>query len=472
MLNHRDYSEYNNIIVKERQVLYCFTQLHSVYTMFSDPRYCSLNLKLIASSATHQVYTRVHISNHMHSDQTAIIIGGSHAASQLVASLRLEGWEGRIIVISDDSCLPYHRPPLSKTYLSGEKDAQSLLIRASVFYDKNNIKFMLGTTVDKIDRGAQTVALSNGEKLAYDKLAICTGARVRKLPIPGTGFSGVHYLRNIADAETIKADIKAGGSAAIIGGGYIGLETAALLCRIGMRVTILETMERVLERVTAPEVGAFYTRVHQEEGVEIKTGVIASEIIGSNQVEAVVCNTGERMEADLVIIGIGVVPNTELAMDAGLTVDNGILVDEYAQTSDPNIVAAGDCTNHPNPLIGRNIRLESVPNATDQAKSAAASMCGVEKPYSALPWFWSDQYDLKLQIAGLNHGFDQVIIRGDIEKSRSFVAWYLKNGQLIAADCVNRVKEFMVAKQALAGAKSIDLSKLADDTIDPKALLI
>ena len=437
---------------------------------------CPFNLKLVACSPLNASSAKFYSINHMPSDHIAIIIGGSHAASQLAASLRQEGWEGRVIVISDDTCLPYHRPPLSKTYLSGEKNAESLLIRASAFYEKNNIEFMLETTVDKIDRVAQTVSLSTGEELAYDKLAICTGSRVRKLLIKGAELSGVHYLRNIADAEMIKADISVGGSAVIIGGGYIGLETAALLCRIGMRVTVLETMDRVLERVTAPELGAFYTRVHQEEGVEIKTGVMASEIISlkiaSEQAEAVVCDTGESIKADLVIIGIGVVPNTELAMHAGLTVDNGILVDEYAQTSDPNIVAAGDCTNHPNPLLGRNIRLESVPNATEQAKTAAASMCGVEKPYSALPWFWSDQFDLKLQIAGLNHGFDQVIIRGDIEKSRSFVAWYLKNDQLIAADCVNRPKEFIIAKQALAGAKSIDLSKLADDTINPKELLI
>lgn len=407
----------------------------------------------------------------MDSNSIAIIVGGSHAAAQLAPSLRHEGWQGRILIISDESFLPYHRPPLSKAYLSGEKDAESLAIRASTFYDKTNIEFMLDTRVVEIDRNAQLVTLSTGESLAYDKLALCTGSRVRKLDIKGTNLKGVHYLRNIADANAIRAEVKIGGMAVIIGGGYIGLETAALLRKTGMQVTVLETMERVLDRVTAPEVGAFYERVHAEEGVVVKTNVIAAEIIGSEQAEAVVCNTGEQVNADLVIIGIGVVPNTELAGNAGLAVDNGILVNEFAETEDPNIVAAGDCTNHPNKLLSRNIRLESVPNASEQAKSAAASMCGNKKVYSALPWFWSDQFNLKLQIVGLNHDYDQVIIRGDIHGSRNFVAWYLKKGRLIAADCINRPKEFMIAKQALAGIKTIDTSKLSDDNIDPKDLL-
>jgi len=407
----------------------------------------------------------------MDSNSTAIIVGGSHAAAQLAPSLRQEGWQCRILIISNEAYLPYHRPPLSKAYLSGEKDAESLLIRAAAFYDKANIEFMLEAHVDKIDRNAQLVTLSTGESLAYNKLALCTGSRVRQLPIDGTKLKGVHYLRDIADGNAIKADIKKNGMAVIIGGGYIGLETAALLRKTGMQVTVLETMERVLERVTAPEVGAFYSRVHSEEGVVIKTGVMASEIVGAERVKAVVCNTGEQVNADLVIIGIGVIPNTELAEVAGLAIDNGILVNEFAETNDPNIVAAGDCTNHPNQLLGRNIRLESVPNASEQAKSAAASMCGTKKAYSALPWFWSDQFDLKLQIAGLNQGYDQVIIRGDIENSRSFVAWYLKGGRLIAADCVNRVKEFMIAKQALAGLKTIDVAKLADESVEPKELV-
>lgn len=408
----------------------------------------------------------------MSNESVAIIIGGSHAAAQLAPSLRQEGWEGKILVITDDSYLPYHRPPLSKAYLSGEKDAASLLIRAEAMYEKFNIDFMLNTRVEKIDRENKSVTLDNGETLEYTKLALCTGARVRKLPIPGADLKAVHYLRDIADAEAIKQNIKPGGKAVIVGGGYIGLETAALLRKIGVNVCLLETMDRVLERVTSAEISEFYARVHSEEGVEIKTGVMATEIAGSDErAVAVVCNTGEQVEADLVIIGIGVIPNTELAENCGLDVDNGILVNEFAQTSDEDIVAAGDCTNHPNPIYGRNIRLESVPNATEQAKAAAASICGNQKAYGTLPWFWSDQYDLKLQIAGLNHFFDEVVVRGDIKNTRNFVAWYLKDGEVIAADCVNRPMEFMLAKQLIQGDKKLPISELADDSIDAKTLL-
>lgn len=407
-----------------------------------------------------------------HQQTLAIIVGGSHAAAQLAPSLRQEGWQGKILVITDDSQLPYHRPPLSKAYLSGEKDADSLLIRAESMYEKFNIDFLLSTRVETIDRENKSVTLNNGETLEYAKLALCTGARVRKLPIPGADLKGVHYLRDIADAEAIKQDIKPGGKAVIVGGGYIGLETAALLRKIGVNVCILETMDRVLERVTSEEISRFYTRVHTEEGVDIKTGVMATEIAGNNgHAESVICNTGERVEADLVIIGIGVIPNTELAEECGLNIDNGILVNEFAQTSDEDIVAAGDCTNHPNPIYGRNIRLESVPNATEQAKAAAASMCGHRKAYGSLPWFWSDQYDLKLQIAGLNHYFDQVVVRGDIKNTRNFVAWYLKNGAVIAADCINRPMEFMLAKQLIQSDKEIAVDDLADDSIDAKTLL-
>ena len=407
----------------------------------------------------------------MSNDALAIIIGGSHAAAQLAPGLRQEGWEGKILVVSDDSHLPYHRPPLSKAYLDGEKDALSLLIRGGAMYDKFNIDFLLNTRVEKIDREHRSVALNNGEIRRYEKLAICTGARVRKLPIPGTALKGVHYLRDISDAEAIRQDIAPGGRAVIVGGGYIGLETAALLRKIGMDVCLLETMDRVLQRVTSEEISGFYARVHTEEGVAIKTGVTATEIAGSDRAEAVICNTGDRVAADLVIIGIGVIPNTELAEGCGLDTDNGILVDEFARTKDADIVAAGDCTNHPNPVYARNIRLESVPNATEQAKAAAASMCGNDKAYGTLPWFWSDQYDLKLQMAGLNHGFDQVVIRGDIKNTRNFVAWYLRGGEVIAADCINRPVEFMLARQLIQSGKELPVAALSDDSIDPKTML-
>ncbi|BFM14642.1 FAD-dependent oxidoreductase [Maricurvus nonylphenolicus] len=403
-------------------------------------------------------------------EQTCIIIGASHAAAQLAPSLRQQGWEGRIIVIGDEPYAPYHRPPLSKAFLSGEKDVDGLLIRPAAIYEKNNIEFKLGARVEHIDRAHKTVTLQSGEVLNYDKLALCTGSRVRKVTLPGTDLSGVHYLRDIGDVEGIKQHVAEGKKAVIVGGGYIGLETASVLNKLGMDVTVLEMAPRVLARVTAPELSEFYTRVHTDEGVTIKTGIAVSGLEGNGHVEKVLCADGSHFDADLVVIGVGIIPNVELAEAAGLEVDNGIIVDEFARTSDPDIVAAGDVSNHPNKYYNRRLRLESVPNATDQAKSAAASICGKDVEYNSLPWFWSDQYDLKLQIAGLSQGYDQVVIRGD-RNSRSFAAFYLQEGKLISADCVNRPQEFMISKRLIAEQIPVDAEKLADESIAPKELL-
>lgn len=403
-------------------------------------------------------------------ERTCIIVGASHAAAQLAPSLRQEGWEGRIVVVGDEPYLPYHRPPLSKAYLLGDKHADDLLIRAADVYTRFNIEFRLGDRVESIDRGGKTVSLRSGEKLAYDKLALCTGTRVRTVTLPGSTLPGVHYLRNIGDIDRIRAEVRAGGHAVIVGGGYIGLETAAVLTKLGMRTTVLEMAPRVLARVTAPQVSGFFERVHREEGVVIHTGVAVRGFEGETRVDQVVCADGTSYPADLVIIGVGVMPNVELAADANLATDNGILVDACARTADPDIVAAGDCTMHPSPYYGY-IRLESVPNATEQAKSAAAALCGKDKPYSALPWFWSDQYDIKLQIAGLNQGYDEVVVRGDREGSRSFCAFYLKSGRLIAADCVNRPQEFMFSKKLIAERIEVSAVQLADETLSLKSLV-
>ncbi len=417
--------------------------------------------------------------------QTCIIVGAGHAAAQLAPSLRQEGWEGNILIISDEPYIPYHRPPLSKALLAGEKNLSEILIRPEAIYEKHNIHFRLSTRVESIQPTEKTITLHDGEQLAYDKLALCTGSRVRKMPI-GAGLAGVHYLRNIQDVEAIKADIHPHARAVIIGGGYIGLETAAVLKKLGLQVTVVEMMDRVLQRVASSEVSEFYTRVHAEEGVRIETGKVVGAIEADPQaqtaheltpreltprVQQVICTDNTRYDADLVIIGVGVVPNTELAETAGLAVDNGIVVDELARTEDPHIVAAGDCTNHPNKLLGYRLRLESVPNATDQAKTAAASICGKQKPYCSLPWFWSDQYDMKLQIAGFNQGYDKVVLRGDNQTGRGFVAWYLRAGKLLAADCVNRPKEFMLAKQLLSKNLPVTPEQLADESFELKSLL-
>lgn len=402
--------------------------------------------------------------------QTCLIIGASHAGAQLANALRKEGWEGKILVIGDEDVLPYHRPPLSKALMVGEKQANELDILKTTVYEKANVEFKLNTRVESIDRDNKEVVLVGGEKLSYDKLALCTGARVRKLDIPGSDLPGVHYLRTLKDSLAIKEDVKPGGHAVIVGGGYIGLETAASLRKLGMEVSVLEMMGRVLERVTAPELSDYYTQLHEGQGVKIHTDAQALAIEGGDRVERVKCNNDLTLDADLVIIGIGVIPNIELAEAAGLETGNGIIVNELAATTDPDIVAAGDCTFHPNKLLGFELRLESVPNAMDQAKTAAATICGNEKPYHALPWFWSDQYDIKLQIAGFNKGYDKVVLRGE-PSTNAFVAWYMKGDDVLAADCINSGKEFMLAKKLLAQKVSVTAEQLADTEFDLKSLV-
>ncbi|CAB5301067.1 FAD-dependent pyridine nucleotide-disulfide oxidoreductase [Burkholderia multivorans] len=402
--------------------------------------------------------------------QTCIIVGASHAAAQLAPSLRQEGWDGRIVVIGDEPHLPYHRPPLSKAYLLGEKRREELLIRTSDAYARLGIEFRLGERVTSIDRASRSLALASGASLAWDKLALCTGTRVRTVDLPGVDLSGVYYLRSIADIDRIREDVRPGMRAVIVGGGYIGLETAAVLNQIGMQVSVLEMAPRVLARVTAPEVSAFFERVHREAGVDVCTGVSVAGFEGGARVERVIARDGRRWAADLVVIGVGVLPNVEIAARANLAVDDGIVVDACARTSDPDIVAVGDCTRHPSPWYGP-VRLESVPNATEQAKSAAAALCGKDKPYAALPWFWSDQYDIKLQIAGLNQGYDSVVVRGERETGRSFAAFYLKAGRLVAADCVNRPQDFMASKRLIADGGSVQASQLVDEGIALKTLV-
>lgn len=400
-----------------------------------------------------------------------VIVGASHAAAQLALSVRRLGWDGRIVVVSDEACLPYHRPPLSKAYFTGEKELNEILIRPQTAYEKAEVDLKLGVRVQSIDRKSKIVRLENGEELHYDKLALTVGARPREIFLPGSDKEGIFYLRNLNDADRIRGYVGQGKHAVIIGGGYIGLETAASLRKAGMSVTILEAMPRVLARVTTEEISAFYQRIHSEEGVNVITGASVESIQGGTSVEAVVCRDGQSFQADLVIVGIGVIPNIELAEDAGLKVNNGIVVDEYARSSDHDIVAAGDCTWHYNPIYQNHIRLESVQNANEQANVAAATICGELKPYRALPWFWSDQYDLKLQIAGLSQGFDQVIIRGDVAVGRSFVAFYLLGGRLLAVDAVNKPQEFMLGKQIISNAYELDTSGLADENIPLKELI-
>ena len=400
-----------------------------------------------------------------------IIIGASHAGAQLCVSLRQGGWEGDITVIGDEPDLPYHRPPLSKDFLSGDKAIDDILLRPASVYENANVTMKLGTRVGAIDREAKTILTDDGETLSYDKLVLTTGARVRHLPVPGNDLEGVFYLRDSNDVRAIKNNVEAGKRVVIIGGGYIGLETAASLRKQGMEVTVLEAMPRILQRVTAPELSTFYKRIHSEEGVTILEGVMASEIRQLGTALSVETSCEKSFDADMVIIGIGVIPNVELAKEAGLDVGNGIEVNEFCQTSDPDIYAAGDVTWHFNPIYEHHIRLESVPNATEQAKTVALHMNGKAKPYNSLPWFWSDQFDLKLQIAGLSGGYDDIVIRGDIEKGRSFAAFYFKGDKILAVDAVNSPREFMFTKMALTKGQSLDKTILSNIEADLKSAI-
>lgn len=404
--------------------------------------------------------------------KNCIIVGASHAAAQLCVSLRQTGWEGDITLIGDEDAFPYHRPPLSKDFLKGEKTLDEILIRPAESYEKLDVTLKLGTRVGAIDPGDKTVLTDDGETLSYDKLVLTTGARVRHLPVPGNDLSGVFYLRDQADVLAIKAQVSKGKRAVIIGGGYIGLETAASLKMQGMDVTVLEAMPRILQRVTAPQLSEFYKRVHLEEGVQILEGVMASEIEKTDAGLRVKTSCDQDFAADMVIIGIGVIPNMELAEMAGLTIGNGIEVNGFCQTSDADIYAAGDVTWHYNPIYDRHVRIESVPNATEQAKTVASHINGNPKPYNSLPWFWSDQFDLKLQIAGLSEGYDDIVVRGDMDTGRSFAAFYFAGDRLLAVDAVNRPREFMSARMALTKGKTLNKAILADPDGDLKAALV
>jgi 3-phenylpropionate/trans-cinnamate dioxygenase ferredoxin reductase subunit len=396
-----------------------------------------------------------------------VVVGAGQAAGQAVASLRQAGYEGEIVLLGDEAHPPYQRPPLSKQYLSGEHGLEKVYLRPEKFYKDRNIDLRTGVTVSSIDPATKTVSLDGGETIEYEKLLIAIGSRPRKLNIEGSDLKGIHYLRTIADVDEISEAMKTAKSLCIVGGGYIGLEVASVAVVAGLEVNVLEMEDRILQRVTTPEMSEFYHQLHTSRGVKIHLNTGCSGFEGTDSVERVIC--GDRaIEADLVIVGIGIIPNIELGKDAGLTCDNGIVVDDHCRTSDEHIYAAGDCTNHPNPILGRRLRLESVPNAMDQARTASSNMLGTDKTYAAIPWFWSDQYELKLQMVGFSSDGDTQVVRGDKEANQ-FAVFYLNEGAVVAVDAVNSPREFMVAKQLYG--KQVDASQLADVDFELKTLL-
>ena len=395
-----------------------------------------------------------------------VLIGGGQAAAQAVQSLRMGGYEGTLTLVGDEPALPYQRPPLSKAYMKGEFAEERLYFKPAAWYEDNKVELILSTRATGIDRTAQRVDLAHGATLDYDALVLCTGSRPRALPVKGGDLDGVHDLRTLADVERIRPKMITGRKLVIVGAGYIGLEAAAVARQMGLDVTVLEMADRVLARVTSPIMSAFYEKEHRAQGVTILTGARLDHFDGKDgQVTHAVMADGTRLPADFILVGIGILPNAELAADAGLTIDNGIATDRDARTSDPRIFAAGDCASRPLVHYGRNGRLESVHNAIEQGKLAAAAILGKPRPPEDCPWFWSDQYDLKLQIAGLNQGYDETVVRGDPDE-RKFAVFYLRNGTLIAVDAVNSPPEFLASKKLImTGAKLA--SGVLEDTSTP-----
>lgn len=402
--------------------------------------------------------------------QKVVIAGAGHSAGQVVATLRQKNFDGNICLIGEEAYLPYQRPPLSKKYLAGELPAERLHFKADSFYDAPNIDVHLNTAIDRIEPVNRLVRSEEGAEFTYDKLVLALGAHARQIDLPGAELPGVHYLRTIADVDNIRREIAPGRRLVIVGAGYIGLEVAAVGAQLGLDVTVVETLDRVMSRVVSAQISHFYQKEHAEHGVSIRLSTQIAGFRGDRQVQAVDLADGTRIPADLVVVGIGVVPNTELAEQAGLEANDGIVVNEKCLTSDPDIYAVGDCTYHPNALLGRHVRLESVHNALEQAKTAAANLCGEDQRYDQVPWFWSDQYDLKLQIAGLSQDYEQTIIRGD-PSSRSFSCVYLREGRLIAVDAINRPKDFMQSKGLIASQAIIDPDVLSDSKRELKDMM-
>src|ERR1700742_1291763 len=399
-----------------------------------------------------------------------LIVGAGHAGFQVAASLRQAGYKDRVAIINDEAHLPYQRPPLSKAYLKGTGGPDTLMFRPQKFFDDQQIELISDRAVS-IDRAARKLRLHSGNTLDYGHLVLATGARNRLLDIPNAKLSNVRYLRILDDSEDLRARLATSKRVVVIGAGFIGLEFAATARIKGLEVDVLELANRVMARAVTAEVSDYFQKRHDEAGGRIHLGVMATAIeADGDMVTGVSLSDGRHIPADLVVVGVGVLPNVELAKDAGLPTASGIIVNEHLLTSDPNISAIGDCALFDSPRFGGTLRLESVQNATDQAKCVAARLTGDDKPYDGQPWFWSDQGDDKLQIAGLTTGYDQVVVRGD-QEARSFSAFCYKQGQLVGIESVNRAADHVFGRKVLGLNRSIEPEQAADLSFDLKAAL-
>lgn len=392
-----------------------------------------------------------------------VIIGAGQAGAQAAISLRQGGFGGSILMVGEEEYAPYERPPLSKDYLAGGKAVERLLLRPLSFWVERDVQLKLGSRVRSVDAMSHVICTDGEELISYRHLIWAAGGYPRPLPVPGAQLAGVHVVRTRAQVDRIRAEAANASDVVVIGGGYVGLEAAAVFNKQGKRVTVLEAQDRVLARVVAEPVSRFYEAEHRSRGVDVRTSVAISSLAGdAGHVEHVVIGNGQTVAAQLVIVGIGLVPNQSVLAAAGAECLNGVDVDEYCRTTLPDIFAIGDCARHPNPFAGgERVRLESVQNAVDQAKTVAGFILGDARPYHALPWFWSEQYDLKLQTAGLNIGYDATVLRGH-PTTRSFSLIYLRKGRVIALDAVNNIKDFLAGKALVQQRVVADRLRLAD----------
>lgn len=400
-----------------------------------------------------------------------VVIGASYAGVQGALSARDSGYSEPITIVADEEWMPYQRPPLSKDFLIDLATEDSLVLRDKAFFANKGINLLLGARATDIDRSSRKVVLGDNSELAFDKLLIGTGSHARKLPVPGTDLDGVRYLRTMQDAIDLKASLRSASEIVVVGGGFIGLEVAASASKLGKKVTVLESAGRLLERAVSPTISEFLLDMHLQHGVDVRLGETVVSIDGkSGRVTSVNCRNKASIRADLVLVGVGGLPNDQIAKSAGLNCLNGVVVDDHGRTSDPHIFAAGDCATHFNRFASDWLRLESVQNAQDQAKTAGLAIAGSTGPYASVPRFWSDQYDAKLQIVGLSRNFDDQAIRGSIDDGK-FSVFYYKKGNLIAVDSIGRPGDQMAARRLIAVGVSPDPDQIGDPSFDLKSLL-
>ena len=393
--------------------------------------------------------------------ENLLIIGAGQSAIQCISTLKKEGYSGSITLVGEEEHLPYQRPPLSKGFLEDSLNKERLYFKKLEFFTENKVQLYLGLSAEKLEIDNQKVYLSDNSVLEFDKLVFATGSRVRYLDFPGSELKSIFYLRDLDDAEAIKKDLETSENLVIIGAGYIGLEAAAIAAKKNKKVTIIEMADRVMNRTVDPQISEYYLNLHKSYGVKFHFNTSLETINEVSDSLEVVCSDGTEVKADSVLIGAGVVPNIELAEEAGINCDNGIIVNEFGQTNFKNIYACGDCTNHPNKILNKNLRLESVHNAMEQAKTVASSVMNNPMEYNQVPWFWSDQYDHKLQIVGLSGDHDMVTMRGNTNDAK-FMLFYTKDEELIAVDAINNPKEFLISRKLVANKVKIKPKVISD----------